>query len=219
MPVAWSDLGIGVSDAVAMFALLVSVVTAVFSISSSKSIASAEFVSQQQLKSDLAQLIAALRGIMHVGVDWRISTQEARKDISIGGFLSDVRDFMASTSGFAFYLWIAGKSKAATEADNRPEAWRSFFYQLSGLLGLGADPYKAALKSAKIERMLHEVTEADLGKMSKLLSDFDVSLGQLEKSSKHDPVIMALFVNLDKNETTRSEAKSAAASEKEKDNG
>lgn len=115
---------------------------------------SSDYRAQQESKTDIARLLAALTTIQ---TQMALASQSGAKP-DFEREKSAVRDFMNSVTGFAFYSFQADRSRAAGA---RAEDWRVFFLYLGEIVA-GLDPALVTHRAIRAQALLLQLTSADL---------------------------------------------------------
>ncbi len=115
---------------------------------------SSDYRAQQDSKTDIARLLAALTTIQ---TQMALASQTGAKP-DFEREKSAVRDFMNSVTGFAFYSFQAHKSRAAGD---RAETWRVFFMYLGEIVA-GKEPALVTNRAIRAQALLLQLTQRDL---------------------------------------------------------
>jgi hypothetical protein len=189
-----------ISDVIAMVAAVVALSALFISIYSAyvtQRVATSGFQSAEHVKSDTANLLAALRGIVIKGVLYTQQDQ-ARRDEPTAPEYIDIRPekaalqtFLNSSTAIAYYAFVAKKSRQANETGKSGEEWRTFFLLLGQLLST-SNQYSAARQAAHIEKMFDTITNDDIEEMSDGLEDLVGSIKSIMKERQYDPIFNVL---------------------------
>jgi hypothetical protein len=99
--------------------------------------------------------------------------------------------FLNSPTAVAYYVFVAEKSRQASEAGRKEEVWRTFFLRLGQLLNT-ANQYEAAQQAAQLEKMFDTITDKDIEEMSDSLEDLVSSIKSMMKARPYDPIFNVL---------------------------
>ncbi|MGD0179290.1 MAG: hypothetical protein ABSC15_05690 [Terriglobales bacterium] len=190
---------LGTSDIIALVSAVVAVVALFVSLYAAhvtRQVATSGFQSAERVKSDTANLVVALRGIMikaalYTTDDPKTRDDEQRADsIDIRPEKAAIQSFLTSSTAIAYYDFAAKRSKKAGEKE---EEWRIFFLTLVTLLRTD-NTYSAGVQAAKLEKMFDTVSEEDLKGMSSGLGDLVGSIKRI-LHNRGDDVLLYVFVD------------------------
>ena len=195
MKLSASDIIAIVSAVLAMMALFVGIYAAVVT----QRVATSGFQSAERVKSDTANLFAALRGMMLKAAVYSQQDPKTRDDdkrldyVDIKPEKAVIQNFLNSPTAVAYYAFLANKSKSARAAGEKSEEWRTFFYDLVQLM-YEDNTYKAGLSAGRIEKMFDDVSDDDLEMMSSSLEDLVGAIKGIAQERTND-VLITVFVD------------------------
>jgi len=193
---------LGTSDIIALVSAVVAVVALFVSLYAAhvtRQVATSGFQSAERVKSDTANLVVALRGIMikaalYTTDDPKTRDDEQRADsIDIRPEKAAIQSFLGSSTAIAYYDFAAKRSKKARESGEKGEEWRVFFLMLVTLLRTD-NTYSAGVQAAELEKMFDTVSEEDLKGMSSGLGDLVGSIKRI-LHNRGDDVLLYVFVD------------------------
>jgi len=183
-----------VAAGISLLALFVSLTSHFFS----RRAATSDFKAVETVKSDTAQVIAVLRSLIIKGVVFSQQDKKSRNDPTYERFVDNsterkaLESFMNSPTALAYYAHVAKKSKAAREAGNKGEEWRTFFLQLAELR-YTSNPWHAAKAAARLEKMFDQITEEDIAGIANGLDDLPRAIRLVISEREHDVLMNAMF--------------------------
>lgn len=145
---------------------------------------SADYKAQQNLKTDIANLLISLNWII---LDSGLAAGQGSKPADLGAEQTSVRDFLNSTSAFALYGLVHDKSR---EAGNRSSAWRILFAQLWEI-ATTSDTSARLHRALEAQATLKQLTRADLRAMAQQLQDIESGIALFSKTQTEDVLITA----------------------------
>jgi hypothetical protein len=157
-------------------------VTGIIAIILTARLASSDHAAEEQVKADIAKLLAALRSILVKGaVKDRVDLAHERQQVN---------EFMSSTTAFALWSWVGFRSREAGEA---PEEWRTFFLMLVDVLGVeDTNPRAVMGRVVAIERLFTGLSDDDVNRISRFVSDLAGAVGDFDESRESDPLLKAM---------------------------
>jgi hypothetical protein len=188
-----SDVIALVSAAIAALALMLSL----YATYVTQRVATSGFQSAERVKLDTAQLLSALRGVMIKSALYSQQDPRTRHDpqspdyIDIRPEKAAIQSFLDSSTAIAYYDFVAGRSRKATDAGKAGEEWRLFFLNIAQLLHTG-NTYNAGLLAGRIEKMFDTVSDDDLEQMSSGLEDLSAAVKRILQDRPHDPLLSVL---------------------------
>lgn len=187
------------SAVIAAIALLSSIISTFLSIQTSRKLGSVDFQSAERVKADTSELISTLRSVIYKGIMFRLNS----KNLTIEHEKEMVSKFSTSTTGFAFHIWAAEKSRVASENGDQSEPWRTFQLRLTEILN-ATDPGEAVSAATSIQLMFSGLVKDDFETISDYLDDIPKALVKLESNIEHD-IVMKVNRDLFANESKESE--------------
>jgi len=193
------------ANSLAIAAIVVSVLSAVFSARISYQVAGSRFRVSENLLSDLATLLAVLRSIAGKGAI--VMAEQRNVPIPIDTELDAVRSFAASTSGLGLALHAGAVGSAGASNDPVAGAWRVLRINFANLESMEitsrSDSQKAGKLALDIERTLGAFDKNGLRSARRRIKNLPEVLSSLEKSREQDILLTALdSVDKDGNENT-----------------
>ncbi len=191
------------SDIISIISILIAFFVGLYATFVTRKVATSDFQAVELVKSETAQLIAALRALLMKGVIWSQQDKKRRDDPNFEGFVDtrperkSIEKFLHSSTALAYYVFVARKSKEAREANKKGEKWRIFFLQLFELIHIN-HPWNAALFAAKLERFFDGINDDDIYEIAKNLENLPRAIELLIEERKHDPIIQAMFLMTNK---------------------
>lgn len=176
-----------ISTVLSILAAILSVATAFYSGSISKRLATSDYKATEEVKSDTAKLLSALRSLMHKGA---LSTSSNRP-VDLSPEQAVISNFLNSQTGFAYYSWIDEKSSRATAQGRREEPWRVFFLYLVELENAD-DAYSAARRAADVELIFDQLTEDDVAMIASFNEDLISAISKNSRNREGNIVVKAL---------------------------
>lgn len=147
---------------------------------------SSDYKSQQEVKTDLAKLLATLSSAqVRAGIKMAPGTRE-KTNLSVekAGLLS----FMQSTTGFAFYGFAAHKSEKSAKA---PQEWRLFHLYMSEMID--TDDVGLFLNRAiRVQNLLTSMTKADLRQLANAVQDIAKSVAHFDYVVENNVLLKAM---------------------------
>lgn len=188
---------------ISLIALLISIISARYSDFVNKRLTSSDYKASERVKSDIVKLIVTLRSIMHKYARYTYAkSPEGTIDISLEKRI--INDFICSSTGLAFYSWVAQKSADANSSNNKGEPWRVFFMYLVDIIDSN-NVIIASNFAANVELLIAKLTEEDIEKIIEFNLNLPKSIAKIIKNGGGDPIIQALLLI----ETEKSKEKEA----------
>ena len=172
---------------ISVSAVIISIATALYSGFLSKRISSSDYKATEEVKSDTARLLSALRSLMHKGA----LLSSTSKHIDISPEKTVISEFLNSQTGFAYYSWVDEKSSKAEAEGRKGESWRVFFLYLVEISN-SDNAYWAARRAADVELLFDQLTENDITKIAEFNSDLIKAIAKNSKNREGNVVIKAL---------------------------
>lgn len=147
---------------------------------------SSDYKSQQEVKTDLAKLLATLSSAqVRAGIKMAPGTREKTNlAVEKAGLLS----FMQSTTGFAFYGFAAHKSEKSAKA---PQEWRLFHLYMSEMID--TDDVGLFLNRAiRIQNLLTSMKKADLKQLANAVQDIAKSVASFDYVVENNVLLKAM---------------------------
>lgn len=192
------------SDGVAIISAVISLLALFVSFHASfiaQRVATSDFQAVEKVKSDTAQLIAALRALMIKGAVYsqqepsRRDNPEYERWVDTNPERVALENFMHSSTALAYYSYVAKKSKAARNAGIKSEQWRTFFLQLAELR-LESNPWVSAKAAAKLEILFDGIGKKEINEIAGNLTDLPRAISVLFSEREHD-VLTHVMVKTD----------------------
>lgn len=147
---------------------------------------SSDYKSQQEVKTDLARLLATLSSAqVRAGIKMAPGARE-KTDLRVekAGLLA----FMQSTTGFAFYGFAAHKSEKSAKA---PQEWRLFHLYMSEMID--TDDVGLFLNRAiRVQNLLTGMTKADLRQLANAVQDIAKSVASFDYVVENNVLLKAM---------------------------
>lgn len=145
---------------------------------------SSDYRAQQDSKTDIARLLAALTTIQ---TQMALASQTGAKP-DFEREKSAVREFMNSVTGFAFYSFQADKSRAAGD---RAETWRVFFMYLGEIVA-AEEPALVTNRAIRAQALLLQLTQRDLRAIVDSQLDLVKGIARFGQVLEHNVLIRAM---------------------------
>jgi hypothetical protein len=147
---------------------------------------SSDYKSQQEVKTDLAKLLATLSSAqVRAGIKLEPG---ARAKTNLAVEKAALLAFMQSTTGFAFYGFAAHKSQKSAKA---PQEWRLFHLYMSEMID--TDDVGLFLNRAiRVQNLLTSFTKADLKQLSKAVQDIAHSVAHFDDVVENNVLLKAM---------------------------
>jgi hypothetical protein len=167
-----------------VFALL----TGIIAITVTARVASSDHQAAEQVKADIARLLAACRSIQTKSV-YVAGTARQLAPLDFAHEKEQINDFLSSTTAFAMWAWVGERSAAAGPA---PEGWRTFFLTLVEMLATeDPDYWTLADRGAQVEVLVSALSAHDVKRVGKMVEDLPAAVGRFDESRRRDPAIAA----------------------------
>lgn len=180
---------------------LAALILSVCAMRTTRRIATSDFRAAQQVKSFSMRLSAALISLVYKAASHTAIRPDGVPDMHREK--QTISEFLNSPSGLAYLMFVAQKSRVATDA----EPWRSFAWKLNNITTTN-DPSHAARVAIEVLNLLFEVTESDIEDMSNSVSDLPRAFASIQEVLQEDPLLKAFFTvaaNLPKDASLRGE--------------
>jgi hypothetical protein len=178
----------------AIAAIVISVLSAVFSARVSYQVAGSRFRVSENFLSDLATLLAALRSIAAKGAI--VMGEQRVVPIPIDAELDAVRSFAASTSGLALALHAGAVGSAGGRDDPTARAWRVLRFHFANLSSMKVDSRSDNQTAGKlaldIERTLGTLDKDAIRSARRRIKNLPGVLSSLEHSREQDILLAGL---------------------------
>ncbi len=178
----------------AIAAIVISVLSAVFSARVSYQVAGSRFRVSENFLSDLATLLAALRSIASKGAI--VMGEQRDVPIPIDTELDTVRSFTASTSGLALALHAGAVGSAGAPDDPVAGEWRVLQFNFANLASIKiasrSDSQDAGKLALDIERTLGTLDKNAIKSTRRRIENLPEVLSSLESSRKKDILLASL---------------------------
>jgi hypothetical protein len=147
---------------------------------------SSDYKSQQEVKTDLARLLATLSSAqVRAGIKLEPAAR-AKTDLRVEK--AALLTFMQSTTGFAFYGFAAHKSQKSAKA---PQEWRLFHLYMSEMID--TDDVGLLLNRAiRVQNLLTSLRKADLKQLSKAVQDIAHSVAHFDDVVENNVLLKAM---------------------------
>jgi hypothetical protein len=178
---------------IAIVAVLVSIATAAHAAHVARELGGSGFKAEEQLKTDLVNLLSALRGLTAKGAlagDNGVYRQ-------VNEELTVIRSFASSTSGFGLMALAAQRGREGASDDENAGRWRTLSLNLGNLAG--AQPARAAdnlslrLLATDVELTLEDLTSDDIRAICRMLRDLPAVFDTLRETRSKDILLRAWF--------------------------
>ncbi|MET0545276.1 MAG: hypothetical protein ABWZ40_03105 [Caulobacterales bacterium] len=147
---------------------------------------SSDYKSQQEVKSDLAKLLATLSSAqVRAGIKLQA---DARSKTNLSVEKASLLAFMNSVTGFAFYGFAARKSQKSAGS---PQEWRLFHMYLSEMID--TDDVGLFLNRAiRVQNLLTNLKNADLRLLSNAVQDLTRSVANFDNVIENNVLLKAM---------------------------
>lgn len=182
-----------VAAVIAAIAIFVSILTLQKQNSLSRSIASSDFQATQNVKRDIAELIATLRifvvkaQILHEDKLFNNSTKRTIADIN--GDKEKLENFLCSTTAFALSSWILILEKKSEKPKKEIQGWRTIALMLGYTL-YSKETYESGMWAQKSLCLLETLDKKDISQISELLDDLPKAIHTMNTNSEFDNVLL-----------------------------
>lgn len=149
-------------------------------------IESADYRAEQEIKSDLAKLHAALSSSqIRAGIKL---DKKARAETDLSLEKSVVHAFLNSVTGFAFYMLAAKKSETSAKS---PEEWRVFHLYAAELIETH-DVSVFLNRANRMQRILAELKTEDLDSLRSFARDLSGSTSKFSWAIENNVILKAM---------------------------
>ena len=165
-----------------------------YSIRRSNQLAGSGFRAAESVKSDTAQLVAAIQGIIYKAAVWSQQDKAQRNSKDHAGYVdikpekASIQEFLNSATALAYYIHADKKSMQAKE---RTEEWRTFFLKVVELVS-AENPWSAGAIAVDLEKQLAGLSDADISEMSKSLENLPDAINKLHDFNQQDIVVQTI---------------------------
>jgi hypothetical protein len=170
-----------ISLIIAVVALITSIVATSISVSLTKTINSSDYQSTQNVKKNTTELLSTLRSIINKGTLHGFGYS----NINMNREKEEIENFLNSSTGFAYHIWVTEKSKQVAKEGKDSERWRLLFFHLIRLTA-SENPKQSSVVAANVQYLFEELREDDFETISDYLKDIPKAIIKLRENIEYD---------------------------------
>lgn len=147
---------------------------------------SSDYKAEQQIKSDIAEILSVLSMILHKGA---LARTIKIKTVDFSEQIKRIEIFANSTTGFAIYNLVASKSKLSP---GKNEEWRLFFFYIAEIV---SEPTQIGLvinRAVRIQGLLLKLRHNDLRVISNSVNNLVDGIRNFEAALQENVLVKAM---------------------------